>query len=107
MVRADLPEGLQASQAVHAAHEYAFEHSTRFADWHDRSNTIVIKVVPDADALDALRARAISAGIPVSAFVDDDLGPRLTSLALGPGSKAGKLCWTLPLAFAPRKEVAA
>jgi hypothetical protein len=98
-VRGDLAPGLQASQAVHAAQLYALEHAQRHAEWHAASNTIAIKSAPDADALDALQARAASAGVPVSAFVDDDLGPRLTSIALGPGSKAAKFCWTLPLAF--------
>jgi peptidyl-tRNA hydrolase len=99
--------GLQASQAVHVGHLFTVEHPDTFSRWHKASNVIVLVSVPDADALDALRARAISAAIPVSAFTDDDLGTRLTSLVIGPGNKARKLCWGLPKAFSSPKEVAA
>lgn len=106
--------GLQCSQAVHVGHLYTVEHPDIFIDWHRKSNTVVIVAVPDAEALEALYARAVSAAIPVSAFVDDDLGTRLTSLAIGPGNKAKKLCWSLPKAFSslpkaflPHAEVAA
>lgn len=63
--------------------------------------------VPDADALDNLRARALSVAVPVSAFTDDDIGPRLTSLAIGPGPLAKKLCQHLDLAMKAKKEVRA
>ena len=107
MVRDDLPYGLQASQAIHAAHQYSFEHREECERWFLESNTIVLVSAPDADALDALRARAISAEIPVSAFSDADVGPRLTSLAIGPSLGAKKLCQHLPLAMRESKEVRA
>lgn len=91
---------------MHAAHAYAIEHPESFGQWHRDSNTIVILEAADADTLDTLRARAISAAIPVSAFTDDDIDSRLTSIALGPGNRARKLCWGLPLAMQPRKEAA-
>jgi len=107
VVRDDLPHGLQASQAIHAAHQYSIEHREEFERWFRDSNTIVLVSVPNADALDAMRARAASVAVPASAFSDDDVGPRLTSLAIGPGAGAKKLCQALPLAMRERKEVRA
>lgn len=107
VLRADLAPGLQASQAVHAGHTWAIEHPEEFRRWFRDSNTVVLVNAPDADALDALFDRARSVGVPVSAFVDDDLGPRLTSVALGPCDRARKLCQTFPLALQSPKGVAA
>lgn len=78
-----------------------------FERWQDISNTVVIVSAPDADELDRLVARANSAGVPVSAFTDDDLGHRLTAVALGPCDCARKLCQKYDLAFKEVRQKAA
>ena len=101
-MRSDLPHGLQAAQAVHAAQQWQAEDPAEFAVWRRESNTVVIVSVPNAAGLEAMAGQARSVGVPVSAFYDDALSPQLTSLALGPGEGARSLCCQLPLAM---KEV--
>jgi peptidyl-tRNA hydrolase len=105
VVRSDLSPGLQASQSVHAAHQFAVDHPDLFARWFRESNTIVIVNAPNETALETLRIRAIERGIPMSSFMDEDLGTAVTALALGPGKEAKRLCQPLKIAFPSHKEV--
>lgn len=99
IVRADLPPGLQLSQAVHAAQAFQAAHPALCAAWMAASNTLVVVGAPDGAALAALRDRAARAGVPRASFCDDDLGLE-TALALAPGPAARRLCRGLPLALA-------
>jgi peptidyl-tRNA hydrolase len=108
VVRSDLSPGLQASQAVHVAHQFALDYQDAFEEWHRTSNTVVIVAALDADALGAVHAQAISAAVQVSAFSDDDIpGSRLTALALGPCPAAKRICQPLPLALQRKEQKAA
>ncbi len=69
IVRADLPAGLQISQSVHAARQFAACHPETERRWFTESNNVVILSVPDEAALDALRARAETEGIEHTAFL--------------------------------------
>lgn len=46
VVRGDLPPGLQAAQAVHAAMAWQAEHPARAAAWMRDSNTVAILEAP-------------------------------------------------------------
>lgn len=97
VVRADLPVGLQASQAVHAGQEFVLKHPRLARAWRRASNTVVLVTVPDVGALELLLARAVLAETPATLFRDPDLEPELTAITLGPGAEARGLCRGLPL----------
>lgn len=47
IVRADLAQGPQAVQAIHAAIAFVHEHPALEGDWHLKSNTLALLTVPD------------------------------------------------------------
>lgn len=104
IVRADLPPGLVLSQTEHAAVDFALQYPERLRTWRTLSNRVVIVSVPKADDLDDMAARF---GGTKVLFVDPDLGPRPTALALEPGEEARRLCQGLPLALRSPRPAAA
>lgn len=98
-VRADLPPGLQAAQAVHAAVQFAAAFPDAARKWHRDSNFLVVVSVPDEDGLTDLADRAVAAQIPLQAVREPDLGGTYTAVALMPGDSARRLCSALPLAL--------
>jgi peptidyl-tRNA hydrolase len=103
VVRSDLPPGLQAAQAVHAAFHFSHDHPELVAPWIIRSNFLVIVAVPDEDALLDLIKEASVRGIVRTAVREPDIDDEATAVALAPGDAARKLCAALPLAL---KQVA-
>lgn len=99
VVRGDLPPGLQAAQAAHAAQEFVFAHPERAKAWRVSSNTVVLVKVANECALLELGERAQDWGLCTVSFLDPDLTPALTAMALGPGPNVGRLCRKLPLVF--------
>lgn len=100
VVRADLPPGLLASQAVHAGQRFMVDHPEVASRWMQASNVVAIVTVPDAGAVAELHDQARRMGLAASAFHDDDLAPALTSVALEPGQFSRRLCRHMPLALA-------
>lgn len=99
-VRADLPPGLQAAQAVHAAFQFYDEHPTQARSWLRRSNFLVVVAVPDEDALLELATEAaMGQGLCTTKVNEPDLGDEYTAIALQPGPEAGALCASFPLAL--------
>lgn len=98
-MRADLPPGLQAAQAVHAAIEFTLQWRGIVARWNLESNNVVIISVPDEDALAAIAARAVEEGMVRTIFREPDVGNTITAVALQPGEDARRLCSQLPLAL--------
>lgn len=78
VVRGDLPPGLAASQALHAARELQKIDPDREKRWHETSNTVVIHRGSD---LVALGAELRQLGASVASFVDPDLGEAITAIA--------------------------
>lgn len=99
VVREDLPQGLQASVALHVAQSFQAAHTETTRAWMQSSNRVVIVGVPDADALDRLLAEAKEKGLCAEGFFDEDLHPSLSAVAIEPGNKSRTLCRGLPLAF--------
>ncbi|MEV4510748.1 peptidyl-tRNA hydrolase [Dactylosporangium sp. NPDC049525] len=97
MTRADLPPGTQATQATHAALDFAVAHPDAFRDWHTDSNTLVLLAACDEDALDRLCAKASAAGHRHVRFHEPDLDGALTAAALEPA--AYRLLSHLPVAL--------
>jgi hypothetical protein len=81
--RDDLPPGVQAVQAVHAALAYA-------ASGHYVPETLALLGVRDELDLCWLLDAAEEAGVPAVPFREPDLGDELTAVALGP--EGARLC---------------
>lgn len=86
-VREDLPPGLQAAQAVHAAIGFALAHPSLIPE------TVILVGVPDEEALAVLMGEAFS--YATFAVREPDLGDALTALAMEPS--AAIYCRGLPL----------
>ena len=91
-VRGDLPPGLAAAQAVHAAFQFASQHPSITGTWLRDSQYVVIISVPDEVGLIGLASRALAAGIQVSTWAEPDMGGQKTAVALEPGLIARRLC---------------
>lgn len=103
VTRADLPAGVQACQATHAALDFALAHPGLVGDWHASSNTLVLLAAPDELALGWLCDDAAAVGLRVVRFHESDLGHALTAAALEPA--AHRFVSHLPLALSQRGEV--
>lgn len=88
-VRQDLPPGLQAAQAVHAAIGFALEHPALLPE------TVILVGVPGEEELARLLDEANALSYAGFAVREPDLGNSLTALALEP--RAARLCRGLPL----------
>lgn len=104
-MRADLPAGLQAAQACHAAFEFSDQHAEDTTAWLRGSNYLIIVSVPDEYELMGLMEQAASKDIYFTAVREPDIGDELTAVAFKPGVAAQKLCASLPLALRERSMV--
>lgn len=98
MTRADLPPGVQAVQAAHAALDFAVRHPELTSGWHEASNTLVVLAAADELALCWLLDDARRRQLVAVPFHEPDLGDALTAVALEP--QAARLCSKYPLALA-------
>jgi peptidyl-tRNA hydrolase len=73
---------------AHAALDFALAHPLVFADWHHRSNTLVVLAAPDELELGRCHADAVAAGLLTVAFHEPDLSGALTAIALSPAPTA-------------------
>lgn len=103
-VRADLPPGLQAAQAVHAAVEFSVSDPDAATRWHRDSNFLVVVSVSDELGVVDLIGRAKRAQVPFRAVREPDVGNEFTAVVLGPGAGARRLCSALPLALRGCRE---
>lgn len=99
MTRADLPNGLQAAQAVHAAFAFSQEHPEITRPWYDASNYLIILAVPDEAALLDLVEHAVRRDITWTAVREPDLDDATTAVAFEPNEQTRRLCSNLPLAL--------
>lgn len=98
VVRNDLPEGLRAAQACHAAREFTLEHPG--ADVGE--NLIVLET--SATELALVLSKAAGTCF-ITTFHEPDLGGELTAAAFD--GRARKLLSCYPRAFRPPRELAA
>lgn len=94
--RADLPPGLQAAQAAHAAFEFSLAHPDVMRKWHEDSSYLILLSVPDEDTLLAWAEACTAAGVETALMIEPDLGDEATALAVGP-SELGPSFSSLPL----------
>lgn len=99
MTRKDLNPGYQAGQAVHAAMQFAMEHSDLNKEWFERSNYIAVLSVRDEWELHRLIDKASKRGLRFSIFFEPDLKYEITAIALEPGKESKRLCSSIGLAL--------
>lgn len=99
VTRRDLPHGLQASQALHAAQSFQAEHPELTREWMTKSNRVVILAVDTISELEQLCEDALDYGLLRVAFHDEDMQPSLGAVALEPSDQARTFCRGLKLAF--------
>ncbi|MDR2987448.1 MAG: hypothetical protein LBV34_21685 [Nocardiopsaceae bacterium] len=101
ITRADLPPGIQACQAAHAAFNFAIRYPDLTSDWHTASNTLVLLAVPDELTLSRRCQDARIAGFRMVSVQEPDLDNSLTAAAIEPA--AARLVRRLPLALASQE----
>lgn len=101
--RSDLPPGVQACQACHAALDFAVAYPAEVRSWHDASNTLVILAAEDELSLGWLCEDVEASGLLVVRFYEPDLGGALTAAAFEPAAR--RRLSHLPLALSQRKGV--
>lgn len=97
VTRADLPVGLAAAQAVHAAFVFARDRWALAAPWLRDSQWLVLVTVPDEAALLSFCAKAAAELTDHVVWREPDLDGAATAVAVAPGGSARKLCANLPL----------
>lgn len=97
VVRADLPPGAQAVQAMHSMRQFCADHPERERRWFEQSNHLAFLEVPDEAALARLRREAAVRGFLSSEFREPDLGGSLTSVTVAPEGRP--VCRRLPKAL--------
>lgn len=97
ITRADLSEGQQAVQGMHALQEFNIVHPHEAKGWYDKSNTLAFLVVANEEELGVLYRRAVDRRVPVAPFREPDRDNELTAIAIGPQGK--KVTQGLSVAF--------
>lgn len=100
VTRRDMMPGYQAVQSIHAAQQFALEHSQINKEWQETSNFLALLSVKDEKELRDLAFNAsVMKGIAVSVFCEPDVDWEITAIAIAPGTKSRLLCKNLPLAL--------
>lgn len=97
VVRGDLPTGLQAAQALHAARQYAAHYPVQEQQWFNTSNTVALLTVSSEAELKQLCTTALQRCISYAPFHEPDLDGALTAVAFEPTHAARRLCGGLTL----------
>lgn len=89
VVRADLDLGLQMAQAIHAAVQFVFELPEQARAWYTDSNNVIVKQVPDEEALATLVSGRDWRRVQCQVFGEPDLNGAWTAAAfIGEGANA-------------------
>lgn len=99
MTRRDLSPGYQATQAAHAALDFAVGYPALTKAWHDSSNYLVVLAAEDEAELLRLADLAWDRGLQYSCFVEPDLNNETTAIVIEPGEATSKLLANVPLAL--------
>lgn len=99
ITRRDLTPGQQATQAVHAAFDFAISYPEISAKWRDESHFLVVLAAADQAELLHHTSLAWDRGLRYSLFTEPDMpvGEQITALVIEPGTETSRLCSNLPL----------
>lgn len=99
VTREDLKPGYQATQSIHAANQFLFEHPEIAKQWFECSNYLGLLSVKDEQSLLNLIEKASKNDISYSIFFEPDLQYEITAVALAPGKATKKICSSFKLAL--------
>lgn len=99
ITRRDLSPGYQAVQSIHAAQTFAVRFPDINGEWYNMSNYLALLSVVDESALKRLYSRAHKSGLKACAFIEPDIGFKITAIAIEPSKRTKELCKSLPLAL--------
>lgn len=91
--------GYQATQAIHASLQFAFEYPQIYNDWITTSNYLGFLSVKDESSLQELIIKCQAKGIKVSVFTEPDINNQITSIAIEPCDEARRLVSSIPRAM--------
>jgi len=97
VVRSDLEPGLQAAQSGHAIVAFQHSYSSKYEQWHESSNNLVVLSAGSKEELAKIAYDLSCKGVDVALFREPDLQDELTAIAVAP--EGGKYLSTLPLAL--------
>ena len=98
VTRKDLTPGYQATQAIHAAVQFVFEHPEIAKEWY-KDPYLAVLSTQDENSLKNLIKKAKERGIKVSVFREPDIDNEITAIALEPSDATRRLTSSLPLAL--------
>ena len=98
VTRKDLTPGYQATQAIHAAVQFVFEHPEIAKEWY-KDPYLAVLSTQDEDSLKNLIKKAKEKGIKISVFREPDINNQITAIALEPSDATRRLTSSLPLAL--------
>ena len=97
VTRKDLNPGYQIAQAGHAIAQFMLDHPEQANQWNN--NYLICLSVEDENQLNNLLVKIQKEEIPVSYFLEPDLGNEMTAIAFQGSEKASKLTSSIPLAL--------
>ena len=97
VTRKDLNPGYQIAQAGHAIAQFVLDHPEQANQWNN--NYLICLSVENENQLNNLSVKIQAEGIPMSYFLEPDIGNQLTAISFIGTEKAGKLTSSLPLAL--------
>jgi hypothetical protein len=80
VTREDLSPGYQATQAVHAAVQYAVEHHAKASEWND-GGSLVVLAAKNESKLHSIGYDLEDSGISLERFREPDIDGELTAIA--------------------------
>lgn len=98
VTRKDLNPGYQATQAIHGAVQFIFEHPKIAKEWY-KDPYLAVLSIQDENSLKKLISKAKEKGIKVSIFHEPDIDNQITAIALEPSDATQRLTSSLPLAL--------
>ena len=97
VTRKDLTPGYQIAQAGHALAQFMLDYPDQANQWNN--NYLICLSVENENQLKTLLEKMRMHDIPVSYFLEPDLGNEMTAIAFQGSDKASKLTSSIPLAL--------
>jgi hypothetical protein len=97
VTRKDLKPGYQIAQSGHAISQFILEHSELSKRWNN--GYLISLSIDSEEKLQKLLFKLQDSGIPVSYFVEPDIGNQLTSICFLETEETIRLTSSLPLSL--------
>ena len=97
VTRGDIPAGNQMSQMGHSIAQFMLEHPEMSKKWNN--NYLISLSISSEEKLSNLLTKIKDIGIPVSYFIEPDIGNELTSICFVETEQTRRLTSGLPLSL--------